>query len=342
MKVLIIGESNVHVQHYCRAVRPYLDELHLLTESPLEVPEADCSYLIPFRGRNPVRWLRGFSRLRRIIAAVRPDIIHIHQVNRLAYFVTLVAEKLAIPTVVTAWGSDVLLVPERNMLYRMSVKRVIATARVVTADAQVMIQAMKGMVDKQDKYRLLQYGIDPVSPSPKEKFIYSNRLHRPLYNIDTIIRDFTDFHRRNPEWRLVIAAEGPLTSALKKQAQDSMAADAIEFKGWLDASGNSFYYSRASIFVSIPSSDGTSVSLLEAMSADCIPVVSDLPVTKEWIRDGVNGIVRKSGINPFEEALVLDRAACMEVNRTLVGSKFDRKVTTASFYEIYKEVLASQ
>lgn len=46
---------------------------------------------------------------------------------------------------------------------------------------------------------------------------------------------------------------------------------------------------RAEIFVSIPSSDGTSVALLQAMAAGCFPIVSDLPTQQEWIDDATNG-----------------------------------------------------
>ncbi len=45
----------------------------------------------------------------------------------------------------------------------------------------------------------------------------------------------------------------------------------------------------AEVFVSVPSSDGTSVALLQAMAAGCFPIVSDLPTQRELVEDGVNG-----------------------------------------------------
>ena len=45
----------------------------------------------------------------------------------------------------------------------------------------------------------------------------------------------------------------------------------------------------AEVFVSVPSSDGTSVALLQAMAAGAFPIVSDLATQREWIDDGVNG-----------------------------------------------------
>ncbi len=47
----------------------------------------------------------------------------------------------------------------------------------------------------------------------------------------------------------------------------------------------------ADIAVSIPSSDGTAMSVLEAMACGVPLIVSDLPSNHEWITPGVNGEV---------------------------------------------------
>ena len=337
MKVLIAGEASVHVSNYCRAIHPYVEKLVLLTETPLDVPEASGSYRVSFRNFNPFQWRQGLQELKKIIQTEKPDLIHVHQVNRLAYFVCLAAPK-EIPVIATAWGSDVLLVPKRNFLFRYFTTKVLRQSVYVTADARVMIDAMQKLVPGESKYVLLQYGIDPIVPVAKEKIIFSNRLHRPLYNIDTILRDFAGFVKTNPEWKLCIGGSGPETANLTELASALQVSGKVEFLGWLKKNENDSNYARASIYVSIPSSDGTSVSLLEAMSAECIPVVSNLPVTKEWITDGVNGVVRNEEQNPFTEALSLDRARCVRINKEVIGKEVDRKETTKIFYTLYEQV----
>lgn len=342
MKVLMAGEAAVHLRNFGKAMRPYLQSMPVITETPLDLPEADRLEIVSLRSQNPLSWWKAYRTIFRILREERPDIVHLHQVNRLALIVTLVADRLKIPVVTTAWGSDVLLVPFRNAIYRALTTRVLRSSRTVTADAQVMIEAMMKLVADESKYIWLQYGIDPVHPQTKEKIIYSNRLHRPLYNIDTIIRDFAAFVANHPDWKLVVGATGPETDRLVSLAKELGCKDKIEFTGWLDKAANEDNYARASIYVSIPSSDGTSVSLLEAMSADCIPVVSDVPVTKEWIHDGMNGVIRKPSVNPFEEALALDRKACFAYNRKHITEKVDRRFTTASFFRIYNQVIAAR
>jgi glycosyltransferase involved in cell wall biosynthesis len=48
---------------------------------------------------------------------------------------------------------------------------------------------------------------------------------------------------------------------------------------------------NSDIYVSTSLSDGTSASLLEAMITGLACVVSDIPGNKEWIVDGVNGML---------------------------------------------------
>jgi glycosyltransferase involved in cell wall biosynthesis len=59
----------------------------------------------------------------------------------------------------------------------------------------------------------------------------------------------------------------------------------------LDAPTLARAYRRSAVFVSVPESDGTSVSLLEAMGAGCLPVLSNLPANREWVREGDNGLL---------------------------------------------------
>jgi glycosyltransferase involved in cell wall biosynthesis len=46
---------------------------------------------------------------------------------------------------------------------------------------------------------------------------------------------------------------------------------------------------QAHVYVSVPESDATALSTLEAMACGCFPVVSDLPSQDGLITDGVNG-----------------------------------------------------
>ena len=64
------------------------------------------------------------------------------------------------------------------------------------------------------------------------------------------------------------------------------------------------FYRAASVTVSVPFSDATPMALLEAMACGSIPVVSDLPSLREWIRDGENGrIVPVDDVGALADAM---------------------------------------
>lgn len=337
MKVLIAGESSIHLQNYCRAIRPLVKELILLTETPVKIPEADRHHVISFRSFNPLAWWLNSRKIGSLIRKENPDLIHVHQINRLAYFVS--RNLNGKPLISTAWGSDVLLVPERGSVYKDLVRQVLRQSRFITADANSMIDAMMKLEPVRDKYIQLQYGIDLVKTGVKEKIIYSNRNHKPLYRIGTILHLFSEFSKQHPDWALHIGGAGPETVALKKEAANLGLSGKVRFLGWLDQQQNHDEYSKAAIYISIPESDGTSVSLLEAMSAGCIPVVSDLPSNREWVEDKRNGVIWSHPSNPFLTALQLKADECERINRSLISERADRRSTTAVFYELYKKAL---
>lgn len=99
---------------------------------------------------------------------------------------------------------------------------------------------------------------------------------------------------------MIIAATGEETDALKLLVEQLGINEQVQFAGWVNKVQNAEFYSNAKIFVSIPESDATAISLLEAMAYGCVPVLSDLPANREWIEDGKNGII----INLLEENLL--------------------------------------
>jgi glycosyltransferase involved in cell wall biosynthesis len=337
MKVLQAGSNSIHVQRYCEAYRGYCGPYLFATEDG-KVPEgAEAFILASFRG-NPLRWIVAYIKLKQFIAKHKPDVIHIHQVNRFAWILTNIARSLTIPTLVTAWGSDVLLVPQRSIFHRKLVSAVLRNAQVITGDSRHMLDEIKRLIPDNNRLEWLQYGIDPIKPGAKEKIVYSNRLHKKLYRIDQVIRLFAEFVKHNPEWRLVIGAEGEETEQLKILANSLLREHQYQFVGWVDAASNASWYARSSIYISIPESDGTSVSLLEALSASCIPIVSDIAVSHEWIEDGVNGVIYRLQNSIFDRALSLEREKCNTINAELVEQHALRNATLKRFNELYKSI----
>ncbi|MFM8768701.1 MAG: glycosyltransferase, partial [Rubrivivax sp.] len=187
-----------------------------------------------------------------------------------------------------------------NSRKRCGVRQALRCAAAWTADARVLLRAAQAIAgaDAPPWRAWIPLGIDPppdVGAVERERRMLSCRLHKPLYRIDAIVRAFAQAAPQLPGWVLEVAAAGEQTPALRALAQALGVADRVEFTGMLSAPQLAQAYRRSALFVSVPESDGTSVSLLEAMAAGCLPVLADLPANREWVRDGDNGLIVGEG-----------------------------------------------
>jgi len=339
MKIIEVGSESVHFVKYCKALDERLLDYEIIAENNIKGLNYKNHYIFNFRGLNLISFLKSFIKLKREIKSLNADIIHIHQINRLAFFVCVAARQLGIPIISTAWGSDVLTIPKKNIFFKFITTYVLKKSKYVTADSKEMIEAMQGMHKNNNKYQWIQYGIDSTDALKKENYVFSNRIHRRLYRIDMIIEEFKSFVESHPDWKLVIAAEGEETESLKKLAEKLLKPENYEFIGWLDPTRNAEWYGKSKIYISIPISDGTSVSLLEAMLAGCIPIVSDINVSYEWIKDNENGIIFKPNQNILEEALKINYEHCANYNKNLIKKMALRKNTMTQFINLYSKSL---
>jgi glycosyltransferase involved in cell wall biosynthesis len=340
MNVLIVGSKSIHVSSYVKSIGNEGVTVQLLSEEICNFEGVTKEFHVNFRRLNPISILKNYFALKSLLKALKPDIIHIHQVNRLAYFVTKAATILAIPVITTAWGSDVLLVPKQNKLFRFLVIKSLKRSKIVTGDSQEMIDEMKLLAPSNTKYHLVQYGIDPISSKSKKNVVYSNRLHKSLYHIHDVIDYFKVFATLNPTWELVIAGSGDETEKLVLQVEKLNLQSKVKFLGWLDSYENRSNYADAQIYVSIPESDGTSVSVLEAMSAGCIPVLSNLPSNVAWVKDGENGIiVANDEVDPFGRALLLNKEKLVAHNEALILEKATRNASNSIFNSYYNQLI---
>lgn len=336
-KILIIGPSSTHVDRFIGLVIPFYDDVVFIGETDLETSHAIRQYRINFRSMNPFAMVAASKRLKKIIAAENPDHVHIQQVNRVAFIASRVLNAARRKFVATAWGSDVLLIPKQNKFYRWMTRKVLNRAAYITADSTDMIQAIEELAP-QKPIELVLFGIDPIVSVPKEKLVYSNRALFPLYNIEGVIDEFIAFHQTSPDWRLVIAGTGPSAVHLKQKVEQAGFSNSIEFCGWLNQEQNDAYYKKASIYISLPLSDGTSVSLLEAMSAGCIPVVADLPVSHEWISDKENGVIKKANENALIVAKNLNQQEVAQQNEKIIAARATKKIAGNKFHQIYQKI----
>lgn len=340
-KLLLIGSNTIHTFNYLKLVESYFDEILVVTDdvrsgSPYPTIEFDFSLKI----RN---FFGTVKKLKNTILEFEPTIIHIHQANSYALYTLMACSKLKVPTVLTAWGSDILVNPQRSFLLKKMVQYNLKNADYFTSDSAFMAEEMKRLVPSVKEILIANFGIS-VTPTLgiKENIIYSNRMHEKLYRIDKTIIAFGKFLETHKEerWKLVVAATGEETENLKVLVKNLNIVDNVEFVGWVDKENNSLWYSKAKYWISIPESDATAISLLEAMACGCIPIVSDLPANKEWISNGVNGIVVLDVDSNFiDAALEIDDLVAVKMNSERIERDGTQEANKEKFIGLYQRIL---
>ncbi|MDB4088371.1 glycosyltransferase family 4 protein [Flavobacteriales bacterium] len=339
-KLMLIGSGgkSVHLENYYNLIKDYFDEILVVTDTHTDV--SFCKYVtVGFSLRDPFQTFKNIRKLRKIIKDFSPSIIHVHQANSYTY-ITSKANKGKTPQVLTTWGSDVLLLPQQGRLFKKIVMYSLTKSDYVTADANFMAEAINKLVKKDVLIANFGIDIENIDIPSKKKFIYSNRLHNPLYRVDKIIEGFSEFKKSNPDWKLIIGANGSETELLKKLAKDLLPKDSYEFIGFVNQEENKKRYLEAMIWISNPESDGTAISLLEAMSYGCIPVVSNLPANKEWINNEENGIIINDSIaQSLEQAKVLPLVKVQKLNQSIIETRATKKVNKEKFISLYNKIL---
>ena len=337
-KLLLIGacKDSVHVQNYHNLIKSYFDQILIVTNTPIDF----CEYKeLDFSLKNPLKFYQNIKLMRKIMEDFQPSIVHVHQANTYAYLAVL-ANQSKFPTVLTVWGSDVLILPSQGVLYRHIVQYSLKKADFVTADASFMKDAINKLAEKE--VTIANFGIDFESKEIPEKknHIYSNRLHKPLYRIEEIIEGFAEFHKSNLDWKLIIGANGILTEKLKNLAAELLPQNSYEFIGFVDKAENQKRFLESKIWISNPKSDGTAISLLEAMGFGCIPVVSCLPANKEWIINNENGLIIDNSISDsLSKAKDLSLEKVQQINRTIIETRATKAVNKEKFISLYKKIL---
>lgn len=344
-RILLVGPASVHLQNFLAVLDDITDHICIIASAAGKIETEIPVHVVDFSLRNPLNLITTPARIRKIYRSFKPDVVHVHQLNSVTFYTLLALSRYDVPIVATAWGSDVLVNPNNNWLLRKILGYNLGRATAFTSDAVFMADRMREIFSRQDlDITIANFGVsDPVYHVAKERIIYSNRLHEPLYRVDRIIRAFEKFQRTpyGCDWRLVIAATGAETPKLKKLAAELGLGNSVIFVGWLQMDENMKWYARSKVWVSIPESDATAISLLEAMYHGCLPVVVDLPVTHEWINDGENGIIVGDIDAPFLNAISdFDFTAVPEINRSIIEREATYWVAVKRFSKLYKRLMA--
>jgi len=286
----------------------------------------------------------------------RPGLLHAGPVHTCGYLAALSGFH---HFVLMSWGSDILWDAVRDHPSRERARVALAAADWLVCDCrEVCRQAVEIAEYPQERIVTFPCGIDldrfekPGSSLPirqhsgweRAAIVLSTRSWEPVYGVDVAIDAFALVSEAVPSAKLVLAGDGSQAAAVNAQFLNNGLTARTHLPGRISQTELPGYYQEADVYLSCSYSDGSSVSLMEAMAAGLPVVATDIPGNREWIEQGVNGWLCPAGdacafARALADALNLaprERSQMAERNRALARSRADWRIHAATLQQTYR------
>lgn len=302
------GADSIHIKKWVSWFVNKGHDIHLITASPEKIEGVK---IYPIGSEKKGSWVDFFKKIRqtrRLVQEIKPDILHAHVAFGYGTFGAFANYH---PFVLSPWGSDILVEPEKSKIVKFLVKTTLKKADLITCDGENTIEKMIELSADSKKIHRIYHGVDPEKFSPTRKdeklkerlgmnespIVISTRNLNPIYDIGTLIKSAPMVLKKFPEAKFIIAGEVVHGEQVKKDylkdiVRDLNLLDNVKFVGVIPHDKLPYYLTMSDVYVSTSLSDGgIALSTLEAMACEVAPVVTDVAKNRKWIKDGENGFI---------------------------------------------------
>lgn len=354
MRIAFLADASL--PHTVRWVNFFVAEGHECLLLSLEDGEDYPCTSIRLTSRTSLpRFLRyslAIPGARKQLEAFQPDIVNAHFLPNYGWMGAHLPSR---PLVLSVLGSDILQVPKTSPLHAWRTRWVLKQCDAVTSDAHMLSEAVVRFGYSADHIVTVPLGIEleryaatPTRPQPDAEHpfvVLSSRRLDPIYDVGTLMHAWSHVKTGTKAFELRIAGKG----SEEMQLRTMLPSDAVNFLGWLTMPALDEHLKDAHVYVSTSLSDSTSVSLLEAMAAGCFPIVSDIAGNREWIEDGINGLLFPVG-DYHALAVALEKAAndpqlrqaAQAHNHALVEERASWSQNMREISDLFQTVAASE
>jgi len=348
--------------------------VHSLVRRPKQnisatVRQTGLTWPLPRGTRSATALIQNFdhfkqpARLARLIRSLRPDVIHSLEMQRCGYLTLMSRKHLnghqLPPWIYSSWGSDIFFFGRRSD-HQPKIREVLSKCDYFIADCQRDVQLAKDF-----GLRGEVLGVFPASggfnlkkmqqlgsgiPIAARKVIavkgYQNedwggRALNALEALKMIAAQLKDFEV------VIYSATQDVRLSAESLAQDlgmklsvlpqSPSDEIVKLMG------------RARIAIGVGLTDGTPVSMLEAMVMGAFPIQADTVSTSEWIQDGENGLLvppeePEAIARAIQRALTDDKLVeqAASLNADVAAKRLDQELIRPRVIELYKRTASDR
>ena len=308
MKICYLADAeSIHTQRWVRYFAHRGHEVHLISKKSgcsLQGVELHLLRRLPESAAfAPLNLFFTVIQIRKTIREIAPDILHSHYILDYGLYGSLTGFH---PFVASAWGTDILVVPNQSKILRALTRYALGTVNMITCDGENTKSAIIELGINEEKIKLISHGIDTHRFHPGRRdetlraelglsghsTVISVRNLKPIYDLVSFIEAMPLVLRVVPDAKFIVAGDGPEKEALVRLAKARGVLDQVIFSGAIPHERIPDYLASSDAYVSTSLSDGgIAVSTLEAMASGLAPVATDVGDVRRWIKDGVNGFV---------------------------------------------------
>ncbi|HYH86461.1 MAG TPA: glycosyltransferase family 4 protein [Pyrinomonadaceae bacterium] len=350
----------IHTYKWMRYFSERGHRTSLLSFAPLErrhvaaVEEAGGSYhgeIGPFHLKRFWRTAHDLFRLLRLLRRERVDVLHCHFLGANAWYAALSRFH---PFVITVMGGDVCgpdWRPKDELRERYLTPLALREADLVTCWSQKLTGIVSRYTRPGTPVEVVHGGVDlkRFRPGPKPDYlrerwdlpasarvVLSPRLMAPLYNLERIAEAARIACAEDADAHFLFAYQPEAKDEeyeRKVRAAVGDARDRVRFIGAIEHGEMADHFRLADAVVSIPSTDGTPMSVLEAMACGTPVVVSRIPdYDPHYIEPGETVLAVKTDESEALAAALLSLLRDSELAARL-SSEAKRRVELSGSYE---------
>lgn len=337
-EVHVISGNDSHVS--CDMDKPKGVMFHYLPEIRLKNPTANFLY-------NLIRLPLIINTLNRLLKKISPDVIQAHQITPSGFWASLIKFH---PFIMTPMGSDVLVHARKNFIYGLITRFVLKTSDLITVDSKILQEVVIDFGGSPKKVHIIQNGVDLSIFNPNldkikirkrlalenSPIILSTRGINPLYNINCIVRALHRILQSFPTAQLLFLYpffDKDYLFTIKTMVMELGVSNSVKFIGIVDIKEMPFYYATSDVVVSLPSSDSSPCSVYESMACGTPVIMSDLPWTKYFMKNGYNAII----VPTKDEALLADSIINLLKDNNLRDRIIKNSLATVNKYVDYQK-----